>query len=83
MLSCGLYFHGYDFKGRHNYGRVHWARGNSWHTCGIMGLIGLIPIEPGLRQYFLDTFRAQVERAVRLPGGGTACRNDLGRPGVL
>ena len=24
--SCGLYFHGYDFKGRHNYGRVHWAR---------------------------------------------------------
>ena len=57
--SCGLYFHGYDFKGRHNYGRVHWARGNSWYTCGIMELIGLIPIEPGLRQYFLDTFRAQ------------------------
>ena len=24
-------------------------------------LIGLIPIEPGLRQYFLDTFRAQVD----------------------
>ena len=59
--SCGLYFHGYDFKGRHNYGRVHWARGNSWYTCGIMELIGLIPIEPGLRQYFLDTFRAQVD----------------------
>ena len=59
--SCGLYFHGYDFKGRHNYGRVHWARGNSWYTCGIMEMIGLIPIEPGLRQYFLDTFRAQVD----------------------
>ena len=70
--SCGLYFHGYDFKGRHNYGRVHWARGNSWYTCGIMELIGLIPIEPGLRQYFLDTFRAQVD-ALCACQAGTAC----------
>lgn len=64
--SCGLYFHGFDFKGMHHYGGVHWARGNSWYTCGIVDFLDMVPMEAetGLREYFLDTLRAQVAALV-------------------
>lgn len=69
--SCGLYFHGFDFGGMHHYGGVHWARGNAWYTCGLVELLEILPMENGLRDYLLDTFRAQV-RAL------TACQTDSG-----
>lgn len=58
--SCGLFYHGWDFNGMHNYGAVHWARGNSWYTCGLVDFLEMAEIEPGLKQYLLDTFTAQV-----------------------
>lgn len=62
--GCNLFYHGYDFVGRHNYGAVHWARGNSWYTCGLVDLLDMTEMEPGIRSYFLNTFQAQV-RALR------------------
>lgn len=56
----GLYFHGFDFNGMHNYGAVHWGRGNAWYTCGIVDFLDMIPMDSGLCQYFLDTLRTQV-----------------------
>jgi unsaturated rhamnogalacturonyl hydrolase len=64
--SCGLFYHGWDFNNKNNYGAVHWARGNSWYTCGIVDLLDIMPIEEGLKQYFLDTFVAQVDALVKL-----------------
>lgn len=64
--SCGLYYHGFDFAGMHRYGAVHWARGNSWYTCGLVDLLEIIPIEVGLREYLLDTYRAQVQALIQL-----------------
>lgn len=64
--SCGLFYHGWDFNNKNNYGAVHWARGNSWYTCGIVDLLDIMPIEEGLKQYFLDTFIAQVDALVKL-----------------
>ncbi len=58
--SCGLFYHGWDFNEMHNYGAVHWARGNSWYTCGLVDFLDMVEVEPGLRQYLLDTFNAQV-----------------------
>lgn len=63
--SCGLFYHGWDFNNENNYGAVHWARGNSWYTCGIVDLLDTISIEEGLKQYFLDTFRSQVDSLIK------------------
>jgi unsaturated rhamnogalacturonyl hydrolase len=58
--KCGLYYHGWDFNGYHNYGEVHWARGNSWYACGLVDFLEMVEVERGLKEYLLDTFRAQV-----------------------
>lgn len=62
----GLFYHGWDFNNKNNYGAVHWARGNSWYTCGIVDLLEIMPLEEGIKQYMLDTYRSQVEALVKL-----------------
>ncbi|MFC0213696.1 glycoside hydrolase family 105 protein [Paenibacillus chartarius] len=62
----GLFVHGWDFNGRHNYGAVRWGRGNSWYTCGIVDFLDMAPMESGIREYLLDTFRSQVESLGKL-----------------
>lgn len=64
--SCGLFYHGWDFNEKHNYGAVHWARGNSWYTCGLMDLIDMMPMEDGIKEYMLDTYRSQVDALSKL-----------------
>lgn len=64
--ASGLFYHGWDFNYKNNYGAVHWARGNSWYTCGIVDLLEIMPIEEGLKQYLLDTYRDQVDALVKL-----------------
>ena len=64
--TCGLFYHGWDFNNKNNYGAVHWARGNSWYTCGIVDLLETVPFEEGIKQYLLDTFRSQVDSLVKL-----------------
>ena len=64
--TCGLFYHGWDFNNKNNYGQVHWARGNSWYTCGIVDLLEIVPLEEGLKEYLLDTFRSQVDALVEL-----------------
>lgn len=58
--SSGLFYHGWDFNKSHNYGAVRWGRGNSWYTCGLVDFLDMVEVEPGLKQYLLDTFQAQV-----------------------
>lgn len=56
----GLFFHGWDFPGRHNYGAVLWARGNSWYTVGLMELLDMDVLDPVARRYFLALYRNQI-----------------------
>ena len=63
--KCGLYYHGWDFIHSSNYGEVHWARGNSWYTCGLVEFLEMVEPEAGLKQYLLDTFKAQVDALAR------------------
>ena len=58
--QTGLFYHGWDFTVRHNYGAVQWGRGNGWYTCGVVDFLDFAPVEPGLREYLLDTLRCQV-----------------------
>lgn len=57
----GLFVHGWDFNGRHNYGAVRWGRGNGWYTCGIVDFLDMVELEDGIKQYLLDTMRSQVQ----------------------
>ena len=60
--KSGLWFHGWNFEGRHNFARALWARGNSWITIVIPEFIELLNLKPGdyLREFLIDTFKAQV-----------------------
>ncbi|MGO4528489.1 glycoside hydrolase family 105 protein [Paenibacillus sp. 2TAF8] len=64
--QTGLFYHGWDFNGNHNYGAVHWGRGNAWYTAGVMDFLNITPIEDGLKAYLLDTATAQVRALSKL-----------------
>lgn len=62
----GLFFHGWDFRGRHNYGAVRWGRGNGWYTAGIVEFLDIVKPERAIRDYLLDTLRSQVQALAAL-----------------
>ncbi|KAA8787058.1 glycoside hydrolase family 105 protein [Paenibacillus amylolyticus] len=64
--QSGLFYHGWDFNENHNYGAVHWGRGNAWYTAGVMDFLNIIPIEDVLKSYLLDTATAQVRALSKL-----------------
>ncbi len=57
----GLFFHGFNFNYNHNYGKVHWARGNSWYTIAIMELLSEESIDAAVKRYFLSVWKAQAK----------------------
>jgi len=59
--DAGLFYHGYNFAGHHNYGKVHWGRGNCWYTVAILEYLNEFDIDPALRRYFLSIYEAQVK----------------------
>jgi unsaturated rhamnogalacturonyl hydrolase len=61
-----LFFHGWEFGGNHNYGEIHWGRGNAWYTSGIVDFLDMVGLEEGLKQYLLDTMRSQVKSLAKL-----------------
>jgi unsaturated rhamnogalacturonyl hydrolase len=61
-----LFFHGWEFGGNHNYGEIHWGRGNAWYTSGIVDFLDMVEVEEGLKQYLLDTMRSQVKSLAKL-----------------
>jgi unsaturated rhamnogalacturonyl hydrolase len=60
--QSGLWFHGWDFNGRHNFARALWARGNCWVTIAIPEIIEMLALPEGdaLRTFLVDTLAAQV-----------------------
>ena len=59
--DAGLFYHGYNFKQKHNYGKIHWGRGNCWYTVAILEYLNEIEIDPALRRYFLSIYTTQVQ----------------------
>lgn len=64
----GLFYHGWTFRERNNFGGVFWCRGNSWFTLGILDYIEDFQkqLNAGVKEIILDTYRAQVETLKRL-----------------
>ncbi|MCD8117885.1 MAG: glycoside hydrolase family 88 protein [Lachnospiraceae bacterium] len=66
--KSGLFYHGWTFKERNNFGGVFWCRGNSWFTLGIPELIEMYggKMEKSLERHILAVFRAQVSKLKEL-----------------
>lgn len=66
--ETGLFYHGWSFNQRSNFSGVFWCRGNSWFTLGILDYIDMFDgnMEPGLKAFILDTYKAQVSKLKEL-----------------
>jgi unsaturated rhamnogalacturonyl hydrolase len=64
--ESGLWFHGWTFEGRNNFGRVHWGRGNCWYTAAVVDFLELLPLDGGVRQFLIGALKAQVDALVPL-----------------
>ena len=58
--STGLMYHAWNFEGRHNFGKILWARGNSWYTAGLVEYLGMVDINKGTYNYLITTLQQQV-----------------------
>ncbi len=54
-----LWYHGWSFEGRHNFGKAFWARGNSWITCGAVDFIEWLQEDDCVRRFILTTWQEQ------------------------
>lgn len=61
--KTGLWFHGWNFNGRHNFADALWARGNCWVTIAIPEIIEILDLKAGdaFRTFLIDTLAAQVK----------------------
>lgn len=68
--NSGLFFHGWSFERMDNFGGIFWCRGNSWFTLGILEYIELFKgtLGTGVKTFFVDTYKAQVEALKKLQG---------------
>jgi unsaturated rhamnogalacturonyl hydrolase len=62
-VNTGLFFHAWDFNGRHNFAKALWARGNAWITIAIPEIIDILELEEqdALRVHLIQLLECQVE----------------------
>lgn len=67
----GLFYHGFTFEGRHHFGGILWARGNSWVTACLAELFEIMPPTGCLKQYFVATLQTQATKlqSLQAPSG--------------
>ena len=68
--ETGLFYHGWTFNERNNFGGIFWCRGNSWFTLGILDYIDMFrgTMNAGVKEFVVDTYKAQVEALKGLQG---------------
>lgn len=61
--KSGLFYQGWTFSGRHNFGEVFWCRGNSWFTAGIPVFLEQcrIPLPSSVETLLKDTWTLQAK----------------------
>lgn len=64
--ETGLWFHGWCFNGRHRFGEVFWARGNSWFTAGAVEFIDMLVLPKATKEYVIASFVAQATKLLEL-----------------
>lgn len=66
--KTGLFYHGWNFSSKSNYGGIFWCRGNSWMTYGIPLFLELNPAIHGtaLAKYLAKIYSNQVKALFEL-----------------
>ncbi len=66
--KTGLFYHGWSFIENSNFGGIFWCRGNSWYTSSIMDFVEILgeQLDPGVKEFLVDTYRAQVDALIAL-----------------
>ncbi|MCL1800253.1 MAG: glycoside hydrolase family 88 protein, partial [Promicromonosporaceae bacterium] len=61
-----LFFHGWSFIRKDNFGGVLWGRGNAWAAIGLPLLIDQLSdyLNPAVREHFLNYYRSQIAALV-------------------
>ena len=59
----GLWFHGWTFNDKNNFGAAFWGRGNSWVTIVIPEFLDLLdlPANDGFQKFLLTSFKYQLD----------------------
>lgn len=66
--ETGLFYHGWTFYKRNNFGGIFWCRGNSWFTLGILDYMDMFQgtMNAGVKTFILDTYKDQVAKLKEL-----------------
>lgn len=59
--ETGLWYHGWTFKGSHNFANALWGRGNCWITIAIPEFLSMIDCEPSIVNFLVKALDRQVE----------------------
>ncbi len=58
--ATGLWYHGWNFNGRHNFAKALWARGNCWITAGTYDFLEITGLQGPARRQLVTVLAAQV-----------------------
>jgi len=77
------FFHDWSFPENGNFGGVFWCRGNSWYVSSVIDFIEIMDqdLDAGVRDFLLDTCRAQVTALSALQDASGLWRTVLDDPG--
>lgn len=66
--KTGLWFHGFNFDGHHNFAEVLWGRGNCWITISFPEIIDILDLKEGdfFREFLLATLVRQIDELAKL-----------------
>lgn len=68
--KTGLWYHGWTFKGNHNFAGAFWGRGNSWVTMAIPELFGIIDCNGAVKRYLTEALNRQIRELAKYQSEG-------------
>lgn len=63
--KTGLWYHGWTFKGDHNFAGAFWGRGNCWITAAIPEFLAMAACSPSVERFLIQTWRRQAEALIQ------------------
>lgn len=63
--QTGLWYHGWTFKGRHNFSKAFWGRGNCWVTITIPEFLQMVETAPETREKLKQILHAQADSLLK------------------
>lgn len=59
--ATGLFYHGFNFDGRHHYAGALWGRGNAWYTAGLVDYLDMVDLPEGVQMFLTGSLETQIK----------------------